>query len=413
MSRISLNTDQKSVHIRDLVFDDARAHRVLSLEAPDQVERKLRDALTIGFLAIDRTAAMSEPDWVAQRLEAQIAAVNYALERRAQEMMDMVRGHFDPDRAGSLIAPMCDLVQRTQADLSGKLTEAVTAIHASHTKLEGALDPRSAGTVLGSFLARFEALSGELSSSPLLRAKIDELRDEVKGMVTAMKVGVVAERAIDDVRDQMTQSSTLKGMVFEDEVRDQLKRIAEIRSDLIEMVGTLPGKGSSKKGDLIYYVEQTKSRIVFELKDYSSSRFTFDKIKDLMADSKSNRDALYGVFMVKDESCLPDGVGRFHVTDEFLVATVEHLEIAIKLAILVTHQKIARMGCSSGLDRLSIEMNLQELKSGVEELSDLESGCATAQKAITKTADGIRRVSRSLLEKVETLLTAITKKEAS
>jgi hypothetical protein len=305
---------------------------------------------------------------------------------------------------------MSELVRKTQNDLSAKLTEAVTAIHESQAKLEGSIDPRREGTVLREFLTRFEALSGELSSSPLLRSKIDELRDEIKAMVTTMKVGAEAEQAIDDVRDEMTQSSPLKGLVFEDRVMDQLSHIAEIRNDLIESVGTQAGKGSSKKGDLVYYINQTKSKIVFELKDYAASRFTFQKIKDLMEESKANRDAIYGVFLVKDHACLPDGIGRFFVTDDFCIATHEFLETAVKISILISHQKLARLGSGTGPDWMSIESNIAEIKSTVEELSDLESGCATAQKAIGKTADGIRRISRALTEKVELLLAELAKK---
>ena len=369
MSHITLNTDQRSILIRDLVIEDPRAHRILSLENPDKAEQKLRDALTIGFLAIDRTAAMAESDWVTQRLEQQIHQVNYVLERRSQEMLETIRNQFDPSKAGSLLAPVSDLVHRTQRELTARLTDTMAAINDSQGKLgrvldetfdtdsrtsrvqqfslqmaemigrfEGSIDPQREGTALAQFLFRFEGLTQEVSNSPILQAKLDDLRDEVKAMATAFKVGADAEVTLNAAKDAMTNASPAKGLVFEDQVREELKRIAEIRNDLIESVGTSPGKGTSKKGDFIYYLSSAKARIVFELKDYSSSRFTFQKIRDLMSETCINRDATFGVFLVKDESCLPDGVGRFFIADDFLIATQDSLEIPYETGKLFSYR---------------------------------------------------------------------------
>jgi hypothetical protein len=442
MTQISLSSNHLTISIHNLTLEDPRAHRILSMEAPERVEQKLRDALTIGFLAIDRTAAMAETDWVTQRLESQVAAVNYALERRSNEVMELIRNQFDPTKAGSLLSPVTELVQRTQREMTTRLTDTVAAVAESQesigrilnenfdpdsrssrihqfanqmndliSRLEGSIDPRKDGTVLKEFLTRFESLTKEVSTSPVLQAKLDGLRDEIKSMVTAMKIGADAEEAIDKARDAAIDASPAKGMLFEDQVISELKRIAEIRNDLIEPVGSSPGKGSSKKGDLTYYISVIKARMVYELKDYGGSRFTFQKIKDLMEESRNNRDALFGLFVVKDEACLPDGVGRFFIADDFLIATQDFLEVATKVGILMAQYKVSRMGSVEGPDWVTIEANLEGVRTAIDELSDLESGCMTAQKAITKTADGIRRLSRTLTEKVEGILGQLSKKE--
>lgn len=108
-NRITLDGDQKSIHIHDMTIEDPRAHHLLSQEPGDRIEQKLRDAITIGTLALDRTAATAETDWVTDRLEAQVAAVNQALERQAQATMAEVRSQFDPTRAG-LLTPIAELI---------------------------------------------------------------------------------------------------------------------------------------------------------------------------------------------------------------------------------------------------------------------------------------------------------------
>jgi hypothetical protein len=444
MSKINLMSDQKTIRISELLIEDPRAFRILTVEAPERVEQKLRDAVTIGFLAIDRTQAANESDWVTQRLEQQILHVNYMLERRSQEVLDVVRNQFDSSKAGSLLAPVAELVQRTQKDLTSSLNNTVIAMQESQAnlgkildenfdpenrtsrvqqftgqmnelaqRLQNSIDPSREGTVLKDFLNRFSILTQEFSSSPALQGKLDGLRDEVREMASSFKIGAEAERLIDEAKNSAINTSPAKGWVFEDQVSDALKSIASIRNDLIEVVGSQPGKGSSKKGDLVYYVSQKKCKIVYEMKDYSSSRFTFGKIKDLMEASKLNRDAIYGVFVAKDASCLPEGVGGFYISEDFCITTQATLEVAAKVAILIAHQKIARFGSDGGPDWLFIESNIEEIKSSIGELSDLESSCSTAERAIAKTADGIRRVSRGLLEKVEGLLAEAAKREAA
>ena len=443
MNKIILNSDQKTIHIRDVTIEDVRAHKLLSCESTERVEQKLRDALTIGIIALDRSAALTEADWVTQRLEQQILHVNYMLERRVGEVMTSLTEQLDPSRAGSLLVPVTDLVQRTQREINQQLQTTLSAIQvtqkamgktleetfdtdsrSSHIqlflnqvtglsqRLESALDPSREGTVLREFLKRFNEAVAQAEKSPLLQEKIDGLRDEMKAVVTGIQTQNLAEKAFDEEKASLIDASPSKGLYFEDLVLNDLRHIAEVRNDLVEVVGTQPGKGTSKKGDLLYYISSIRSRIVFELKDYGSSKFTFAKIKGLMDDSRANRDAPYGVFLVKNESCLPEGIGRFYMADDFIIATHEFVEIATKVAIMMTHQKLARMVSQEGPDWMSIEMNIEEMKTTLEELSDLESSCATASKAITKTSDGIRRVSRNLTEKIESLLAEFSKKEA-
>ncbi len=440
---ISLKTDCKTILIENLTIEDPRAYRHLSKASDEARDQKISDALSLGFLILEKTAAIEESDWVSQRLQEHILMMNYRLEQQANQIMGSLREQFDAQRAGSLIAPINDALSKTQQELAQKLKQTVEQIDAEHTKLKGvmqttfdmnskssqiqlftqqlaqiigsleqSIDPKRDGTSLREFLNRFEALSKETSSAPAIQEKIDVLRDEIKQMVTEFKSSFEAQQSVERVQDEYINSSPLKGLVFEDLVKDQLKHIADIRNDLIESVGTQPGKGTSKKGDLVYYISQTKSRIVYELKDYSS-KFTFQKIRDLIEESKANRDALYGVFLVKDESCLPDGIGKFYITEDFCITTQEFLETATKIAILISHQKIARMASTDGPDWMFIETNIQDVKATIEELSELESGCASAQKAITKTADGVRRISRALNEKVEVLLSEISKKESA
>lgn len=412
MKTLDFQQDQKTIILNDLSIEDARVYRILRATEPSKQAQRLQDFLAMGAIIFDRTGQLEEADFVSQRVEHLILQTNYALERRSSEIFDSIRTQFDPERAGSLIAPVSSLVQRTQQELNTKLMESVRAVREAQERIASEFDPGRDGTVLRQFLDRFEVMSREVSQSPMLQAKFDELRDEMRTMVQGIKASYETDRQVQETRDEMIEGSPQRGLVFEEQVSEDLLRIAEIRNDVIDRVGSSTGKGTSKKGDLVYLLSSIRARIVFEMKDYGSSRFTFSKVRDLMTESLGNRDAQFGVFLVKDESCLPEGVGKFGIFDDFIIATYENLEVATKTAIILTHQRMARMGSGEGPDWLSIGTSVHGIKEQVEELSDLESTVATTTKNVNKIGDGIRRISRALNEKVEFLLSQISKGES-
>lgn len=71
------------------------------------------------------------------------------------------------------------------------------------------------------------------------------------------------------------------------------------------------------------------------------------------------------------------------------------MEVAIKIAILISYKKLARSGSPGEVDWISIEASIQSIKSLTDELSGIESTCATAEKNVLKIADGVKWVKGS------------------
>ncbi len=328
MKKIELKNDQKTLRLNEISIEDFRAHRILSSTADSDKEQKLSNAISIGFLCLERTASIAEVDWVSQRLQEHIMLLNYRLEEKSNEVIDLVKRNFDSERSSSLVAPFAITIEQARKDLSDKLKESIevlreqerglkealsatfdsnnrtSQVHRFHEQLglameglEKRFDPSVEGSLLSTFLSRFSDLSAQAAAAPAVQQKIDALRDEVKEMVTHLTTKFSEQRAFDVEKADLINNTPAKGVVFEELVFNQLTEIASVRNDIVEDVGAQTGRGTSKKGDITYDSTESQVRLVYELKDQAST-FTFQKIKDLMCESIENRNAHYGVFLV-------------------------------------------------------------------------------------------------------------------
>ena len=94
----------------------------------------------------------------------------------------------------------------------------------------------------------------------------------------------------------------------------KLSEITRLNGDELEntteTVGVIP---HSKKGDYVVTLAgQNPRRVVFELKNVSSEKFSPSKIHDSLEQSMKNREASYGVFVVEDVETVPESIGWFN-----------------------------------------------------------------------------------------------------
>ncbi|MBY0386065.1 hypothetical protein K2X05_12980 [bacterium] len=396
MKKLELKNDQRTLRIYELDIDDPRACRILGQLPEDQREQKLLNAISIGFLTFDRTEPLAEVDWVTERLHDQARLLSYRLEEKSNGVIDLIRRHFDPDRTTSLVGPFRELVERVNLQMGQKLTET----QRNFEEFEKLFDPDRDGSIVREFLKRFQVLSDQMVSHPAIQQKIDALRDEMREMITQLTTRSSEQATFDAERKLLMESMPSKGIAFEDDVFEQLKELASARNDIVESVGSHAGKGTSKKGDLVYSVTDSKAIVVLELKD-QVSKFSFQKIRELINDSLQNRDGHYGVFLVKQNDCLPEGIGNFHIEDEFCVVTLENLQVAMKFAIVMAGLRKRRLTYKEGPDLMFVQTNISEIRQMVEDFSGLESHCIAAERALGKANAGIRRLGANIKEKIE------------
>jgi hypothetical protein len=139
----------------------------------------------------------------------------------------------------------------------------------------------------------------------IVKDVFDRLRNEI--------LEVKAQLAVNKGVQEVMKKTTLKGFDFETYCENILSNIARFHGDDLETTGTLPGRISkSMKGDYVVTLgNNIGKRIVFEVKNHSQ-QISSKSIHDELDEAKKNRDADYGVFVVKNVESIPKSIGCFN-----------------------------------------------------------------------------------------------------
>jgi hypothetical protein len=146
------------------------------------------------------------------------------------------------------------------------------------------------------------------------------LKKELDGNLYEIREKLGIDVAIKEAEERGTK----KGLDFEDECERKLQWIARIHSDKLEVTGTTKGKiTGSKKGDFVLTLGDSGKRIVFEMKNMKNipQKYIHKELKEAI----ENREADYGIFVVKNKDSLPENVGWFNEYDgNHLVCAIEN-----------------------------------------------------------------------------------------
>jgi hypothetical protein len=277
-------------------------------------------------------------------------------------------------------------------------------MEATLEKLEASLDPDKKGTLLGDFTEKLdEILEARLSLGD--KGSLGQLKSELVKSFEQLRAEIKAASLANDLVVSVQKKLPAKGVAFEENVMEFLARLAQSRNDSVERVGNTPGIGNSKKGDLIYLEGVTQARIAIECKDYSAS-FAPSKIAGIMEEVLNNREADFGIFLVRNQDCLPESFGTFHVSTKFIACSIEYLEIAIKFAALRLQAEHLSKGTEQ-VDFGKVQRCLQAASREIEQLDTLLTSCSSAQKSIQKVSDAIARLKVSVGESLGVAQAAI------
>jgi polyhydroxyalkanoate synthesis regulator phasin len=270
----------------------------------------------------------------------------------------------------------------------GKISEVINAHFGENGKIvKEIFDPNKDGTPLFLLLREF-------------KRELSDLRE---------KLGIKEET------EQIKLLTPLKGHDFEATCEEKLSEIARLNGDELEnateAVGAIP---HSKKGDYVVTLAgRTPRRIVFELKNVSE-KFSPAKIHESLEQSMKNRQAAYGVFVVKDVEALPESIGWFNeCADDQLVCALSregssdltNLEILFiayrwaKLRLLVESVANERM------DADKIKEFVDELKNQLQKFTAIKTQCGAIQSSAKK----IKDISDELKEQIDEGITRVLK----
>lgn len=207
---------------------------------------------------------------------------------------------------------------------------------------------------------------GQLIGS--LKAEITSLRDAV--------MSLRGEKEIEEV-------STIKGFYFEEIVYSALQEIAKPYGDLVEDVSkTVEVITQSKKGDFLYSLLDSNSRLVIDAKNYkkfSSLKAMLEYLKEAM----KTREASFGILVAPDEESLQKQIGSWNFYEgDKIITTLDNLEITLKFAKYFLKTKSIKEDPGK-IDLSSFKDKVEILQRKIKDISNIKTKLSKLSNGVT------------------------------
>jgi len=221
---------------------------------------------------------------------------------------------------------------------------------------------------------------------------------------------------INEAVEKEKEKGTKKGLDFEDQCEEKLQWIARIHSDKLERTGDVAGKITlSKKGDFVLTLGDLNKKIVFEMKNmpHISEKYIHRELKE----SIENREADYGIFVVKNKKSLPDSVGWFNEYDgNHLVCAVENsdndaimdgdiIHIAYKWARAKLRIEASK---EKKIDASVIMSKTSEIQDKLGDLMKIKRQCANIDKSTEAIRDTTKETEKAIKKQLEEIIESIS-----
>jgi len=338
---------------------------------PEEFEDRLVALLKIGISAIKTVGTTQRVDYIEKEFERLKNRFDELLESTNEGLSENIETIFGDG------GKLPELMEEHFGD-KGKLKTVITEYFGKDgTLIKDLFDPLKDGT-------------------PMCQLK-SVLMDELNRIKDGIGIKAAEER--------ITEITTLKGGVFEDECEAILEDLVKTKfGDELERttdeVGKLTG---SKKGDFVIKVGgKSNCKIVLETKDWSD--LTMSKIHDEMDKSIENREAGYGIFVSKWVDPLPKSVGCFNFyRDDRIVCALGHQDDGVihpemlDLAYCWARTKLLKESArSTQIDIDSINSKLEMIKDKLKSFNKLKTQCTNIENASGK----IRELSDEIKQEV-------------
>lgn len=215
--------------------------------------------------------------------------------------------------------------------------------------------------------------------------------------------------------EAIVEKSTQKGIEFEEQCKKKLEWIAEIHSDKLERTGNEPGKLNNKKGDFVITLGDIGKKIVFEMKN--KGLVSLPEIQRELKESMENREAEYGIFVVKNKESIPKSIGWFNEYDGTqLVCAIENgdgdslidgeiIHIAYKWArarLRIESAKEKKLDPSFIIEKAgAIQKKIGDMKKIKTQCTSIEKSTEAIRETAKDTETEIKKELESIIESLD------------
>lgn len=305
-----------------------------------------------------------------------------------EKNISLAQENLNPELEGSYFGKMRSIISQVDLGLTTQLDD----------------------TRIGSFAYRLKEETEKLfgKDSPIINTitkVIDDKTKSFEGELIQLRESIAKSEGKEEGMQEALEKSTAKGRRFEEELMDNLHKLAKPFNDIVEFTGDISVDGSmSKKGDFVYTFSSGQS-IIIEAKD-SNSLGHSAAIKYLNK-AMSDRAIGFSILVHKNESQLSnqvDCLGFFE--DNKVITSIEYLRFAIQWARIFLSKAEDKMteGVNETLvlQRVSDILNkLKMVKSMKSTLSTMRNNVGSSCEKVSTSIDELKNEITEYLNDIE------------
>lgn len=354
LASISLDEEQRTVTISNLIIDDPEVYE-LTLNTPEeQRENIMKRAVVLGMMSVRRALTGGEVDYVKMEVESM-----------RRKITDHVEDMFDLKDENSPL---------------GRFAASLEDYFGKNGTVQNLLDPHIENTPI----------------HKLKKAILDEVQD--------LRDDIVGKKR----EEEVIEITPLKGPTFENICEELLSDIAEFPGDEIERTSNIIGLiTGSKAGDfLVTLNERPDLKIVLEVKDWDN--VTLPQVHRELTTAMENRGAQYSIFVIKNKEALPKYVGWFNEypgnqlvcalgTEENENLHGEILEIAYKWA---RAKLLLREAEVKGIDTTKLQKTMDEISKSLRKFSNIRTKCTNIETSVEEIRGILEDIEKEINEQL-------------
>jgi len=285
------------------------------------------------------------------------------------------------------------------------------------TKFNFALDPN----LQSSFFYRFiHLIQDYYDRGGLIEHLLDpstpngplyKLQNEFRGEIQKLRDILIKKEA----ERELIQKTPMKGYDFEDTCEHILNDYVSISiRDQLERTTKTPGLlAGSYAGDFLITPQgMTDKKIVIETKDIDA--ISEPVIIKNLEQAMKNRDAKYGIFLIKYKEGLPKKLGWFHELSKNMIVcalgTKDGDTQFRQLPSLALHYAKLRLQADMNIEKETITIiteNVTELGKKLDRFGAIQAQCTNIDKANTKIREEVIQLKEDILDHISKIRKAI------
>lgn len=221
-----------------------------------------------------------------------------------------------------------------------------------------------------------------------------------------------------DEREDVEQQTTIKGEIFEKDLADILGDVVR-KSDDVHFTGEEYGQRDDRfVGDFVVTLGETGQDIVIEAKDVS--QITKPTIKEQLDEGMENREADYGILVLKNQDAASNFLGAFREFDQQMlyVAISDEDSDTYDIRLLNLAYEWARMRTLSSqfdtgdeVDPEKIQNKIAEIEDSISEFRNIRTQCDNIETARETIEDQLEEIEEKVEDEIEEILDEINIEE--